>query len=50
MNTIKISPRRIYWINKFQDLKTFPTGSADKRDDRINKIIHKIYNKPIKEK
>ena len=27
----------MYWINKLQDLKTFPTGAFDKKDERINR-------------
>jgi len=44
MNTIKLNKRQLRWINKLQDAKTFPTGSANKKDDKINKIINKIYN------
>ena len=44
MNIIKLNKRQLRWINKLQDAKTFPTGSANKKDDRINKIINKIYN------
>jgi len=45
-----ITVRQLYWINKLQDLKTFPTGAYDKRDDKINKIIHRIYNEYYKKK
>ena len=44
MNIIKLNKRQLRWINKLQDAKTFPTGSANKKDDKINKIINKIYN------
>jgi len=44
MNIIKLSKRQLHWINKLQDAKTFPIGSANKKDDKINKIINKIYN------
>lgn len=44
MSIIKIRARQLYWINKLQDLKTFPIGAFDKKDEKINKIIHRIYN------
>jgi hypothetical protein len=42
MNIIK--NRQLYWINKLQYAKTFPTGAANSRDVKINKIINRIYN------
>jgi hypothetical protein len=45
-----ITVRQLYWINKLQDLKTFPTGAFDKKDEKINKIIHRIYNEYYKKK
>ena len=42
MNTTKIGTRQLHWINKLQDLKTFPTGAYDKKDEKINRIIHRI--------
>ena len=50
MNTTRIGTRQLYWINKLQDLKTFPTGAYDKKDEKINRIIHRIYNEYYKKK
>jgi len=46
----EITVRQLYWINKLQDLKTFPIGAFDKRDEKINKIIHRIYNGKYRKK
>ena len=32
-------------INKLQYMKTFPVGAIDKKDVRINKLIHKLYQR-----
>jgi hypothetical protein len=32
-------------INKLQCMKTLPIGTIGKRDVRINKLIHKLYQR-----
>ncbi len=32
-------------INKLQSMKTLPIGAIGKRDVRINKLIHKLYQR-----
>ena len=32
-------------INKLQCMKTLPIGAIGKRDVRINKLIHKLYQR-----
>ena len=32
-------------INKLQCMKTLPIGGIGKRDVRINKLIHKLYQR-----
>ena len=41
----KIKPCIVDRINKLQCMKTFPIGAIGKRDVRINKLIHKLYQR-----
>ena len=41
----KIKPCILDRINKLQCMKTLPTGAIDKRDVRINRLIHKLYQR-----
>jgi|TARA_R110002012_G_scaffold24613_1_gene82081 hypothetical protein len=41
----KIKSSILNRINKLQYMKTFPIGAIGKRDVRINKLIHKLYQR-----
>ena len=41
----KIKPRILARINKLQSMKTLPIGAIGKRDVRINRLIHKLYQR-----
>ena len=41
----KIKPNNLDKINRLQLMKTHPVGVIGKRDVRINKLIHKLYNR-----
>ena len=41
----KLSHWCLTWINKLQDMKTFPTGAYDKRDVKINRLMQKFFNR-----
>ena len=41
----KIKPCILDRINKLQCMKTLPIGAIGKRDVRINRLIHKLYQR-----
>ena len=41
----KIKPHILSRICKLQDMKTLPIGAIGERDVRINKLIHKLYQR-----
>ena len=41
----KIKPHILDRICKLQSMKTLPIGAIGKRDVRINRLIHKLYQK-----
>ena len=41
----KIRPNNLDKINRLQSMKTYPIGARGKKDVRINKLIHKLYNR-----
>ena len=41
----KIRSNNLDKINRLQSMKTYPIGARGKRDVRINKLIHKLYNR-----
>jgi len=41
----KIKPHILARICKLQSMKTLPIGAIGKKDVRINRLIHKLYQK-----
>ena len=41
----EIKPHILDRINKLQSMKKLPIGAIGKRDARINKLIHKLYQR-----
>ena len=41
----ELRPWCFMWISKLQYMKTFPIGAYDKRDVRINRLIHRLYQR-----
>ena len=41
----KIRPNNLDKINRLQSMKIYPIGAKGKRDVRINKLIHRLYNR-----
>ena len=41
----RIKPNNLDKINRLQSMKTYPIGARGKKDVRINKLIHKLYNR-----
>ena len=45
MSFRKIKTHILNSINKLQLMKTLPIGAINERDVRINRLIHKLYQK-----